>query len=178
MSAIEPKPTDYRMRIQTRLDELVPSENTAPERLHRSMRHTLLADGKLVRPLLTIMTAQHLGGDPRTALDPACAVPEGFDQWLSRLLHRDPGQRFDRAADATWALLELGDPDITEPRGLRESTDEVDPVTLTALAFTTLRTGEDHDISTTSPTNTDQPEVTAPVLPASPAGMPPLPATW
>lgn len=35
---------------------------------------------------------------------PTCDVPGGFDDWLRRLLDKDPRQRFRRAADAAWAL--------------------------------------------------------------------------
>ena len=35
---------------------------------------------------------------------PVCDVPAGLDDWLRRLLDKDPRQRFRRAADAAWAL--------------------------------------------------------------------------
>jgi geranylgeranyl diphosphate synthase type II len=38
------------------------------------MRYSLLAAGKRVRPVLTIMTTAHLGGREQVALDPACAI--------------------------------------------------------------------------------------------------------
>lgn len=37
-------------------------------------------------------------------------VPEGFEGWVHRLMHKDPEHRFQRAADAAWALMRLGDP--------------------------------------------------------------------
>lgn len=63
-----------RDQINRRLGELVPSESTPPERLHQSVRYTLLAHGKRIRPLVTMMTNAHLGGNQVLAIDPACAI--------------------------------------------------------------------------------------------------------
>ena len=38
---------------------------------------------------------------------PRLPVPEGFEGWLDRMLRRPPGERFQRAADAAWALRQL-----------------------------------------------------------------------
>lgn len=43
-------------------------------------------------------------------LEPLFPVPRGLEGFLRRLLQKDPGHRFVRAADATWTLLRLGDP--------------------------------------------------------------------
>ena len=44
---------------------------------------------------------------------PVVPVPEGLGDWLDRLLAAEPHDRFQRAADAAWALLQLGDaPDV------------------------------------------------------------------
>lgn len=40
-------------------------------------------------------------------LAPRFALPDGFDRWVMRLLAKRPHQRFRRAADAAWALLQL-----------------------------------------------------------------------
>ncbi len=42
--------------------------------------------------------------------EPSFPVPDGFQAWLHRLLQKDPRDRFQRAADAAWALQVLGDP--------------------------------------------------------------------
>jgi geranylgeranyl pyrophosphate synthase len=63
-----------RNQIDARLDELVPGEHAPPERLHRSMRYSLLAPGKRIRPVLTVMAADSLGADREAAFDPACAL--------------------------------------------------------------------------------------------------------
>lgn len=43
------------------------------------------------------------------SFQPQIPVPWGFEGWLRRLLQKDGGHRFVRAADAAWALAELGD---------------------------------------------------------------------
>ena len=44
------------------------------------------------------------------AFHPLFPVPSGFEGFLRRLLRKESGRRFVRAADATWALLRLGEP--------------------------------------------------------------------
>jgi len=51
----------------------------------------------------------HLAVDP-PPLRPDLPTPEGFDQWVARLMAKDPLVRFQNAADATYALHQLGDP--------------------------------------------------------------------
>ena len=63
-----------RTRVNERLGELVPPEDTPPEQLHRALRYSLVAPGKRIRPLMTILTATRLGADAETCLDPACAL--------------------------------------------------------------------------------------------------------
>lgn len=47
--------------------------------------------------------------EPPPELVPRYPMPAGFEAWLRRLLEKDPGHRFTRAADAAWALLALDD---------------------------------------------------------------------
>jgi len=63
-----------RQRVGARLGELVPSEETPPEELHKAIRYSLIAPGKRIRPLMTLLTATRLGADAESALDPACAL--------------------------------------------------------------------------------------------------------
>ena len=63
-----------RQRVGARLGELVPSEETPPEELHKAIRYSLIAPGKKIRPLMTLLTATRLGADAESALDPACAL--------------------------------------------------------------------------------------------------------
>ena len=57
--------------------------------------------------LLELIRRQ-LGEEP-PAFQPLFAVPTGLEGWLRRLLAKEPGQRFLRAADAAWSLAGLGD---------------------------------------------------------------------
>lgn len=49
---------------------------------------------------------------PLPPLLPVMPVPAGFEGWLRRLLAREPRQRFQRAADAAWALASLGKAEV------------------------------------------------------------------
>ena len=64
----------WRRRINQRLAELVADETVDPRPLHESMRYSLLAGGKRIRPVLTIQVATDLGATEEAALDAACAV--------------------------------------------------------------------------------------------------------
>jgi geranylgeranyl diphosphate synthase type II len=63
----------HRM-VSQRLGELVPMEAGCPEILHRSMRYSLLAGGKRIRPQLTLQVATDFGASEADALDAACAI--------------------------------------------------------------------------------------------------------
>ena len=47
-------------------------------------------------------------------LEPQIAVPQGLDEWMAKLLEKDPRDRFRSAADAALALSQLGGPVSTE----------------------------------------------------------------
>lgn len=49
--------------------------------------------------------------EERAPLDPIFPLPLGFRAWLDRMLAHDPSERFQRAADAAFALAEVGTPD-------------------------------------------------------------------
>jgi geranylgeranyl diphosphate synthase type II len=63
-----------RERVNERLGELVPPGDAPPEQLHRAIRYSLVAPGKRIRPLMTLLTATRLGAEAESALDPACAI--------------------------------------------------------------------------------------------------------
>ena len=73
-SELERQLSSIRGRIDDRLPLLVPAEDLPPENLHRAMRYSLLAPGKRIRPIVTVLTAQALAASPEVAIDPACAV--------------------------------------------------------------------------------------------------------
>ncbi len=63
-------------RIEARLNELLPSEDTAPATIHKAMRYSIFAGGKRIRPLLCLEAAKACGAaeDGVCALDAACAL--------------------------------------------------------------------------------------------------------
>lgn len=65
---------ERRALVDRILDGLIAPENQAPSDLHRAMRYTLLAPGKRVRAILTLLAARHLGGREARALSSACAL--------------------------------------------------------------------------------------------------------
>jgi eukaryotic-like serine/threonine-protein kinase len=105
--------------------------------------------------------------EPPPALVPLHPMPAGFEGWLRRLLEKDPGRRFTRAADAAWALLALdGSAGVSRtPAG---------------------RSAESAALATAPTLSVLLPEVPegtpAPPLagaePPAPRIPPPLPATW
>ncbi len=70
----EAETTNIRWRIERRLDRLVPECANSSPQLHKAMRYSLLAGGKRIRPVVTIVAAVNLGGQEYHALDPACAI--------------------------------------------------------------------------------------------------------
>ena len=105
--------------------------------------------------------------------EPQVPVPWGFEGWLRRLLQKDGGHRFVRAADAAWALAELGEiGDIEDgpAAGRLRSISPAEPTTV-AISFTGLW-----------PTTPVGPEPRPqPLKPAEPLPIrrsPPLPAHW
>jgi len=93
---------------------------------------------------------------------PLFPVPAGFEGWLRRLLEKEPGHRFVRAADATWALRGLGS--VTTPR----------------LLLTTAGTDDDPtEVIAPEHMRSDEP-LTAPSAgrALTPRISPPLPLTW
>ena len=80
--------------------------------------------------------------EPVPQLNPVVTVPLGFENWLRRLLAKDIGARFRRAADAAAALISLGDPKPTQRREPDEPAEVSIPPTLTLSteAFTDAET--------------------------------------
>jgi len=62
-----------RAGINARLAELAPAGPPAEE-LNQAIRYSLLAKGRRVRSLITVMTAVHLGAGEEQAYDSACAI--------------------------------------------------------------------------------------------------------
>ncbi|MHB8637372.1 MAG: polyprenyl synthetase family protein [Fimbriimonadaceae bacterium] len=60
--------------IDDRLDALLPRAEGPLETLHAAMRYSTLAAGKRVRPVLSLLSAEAVGGMSPAVLDGACSV--------------------------------------------------------------------------------------------------------
>ncbi|MGI3899722.1 MAG: polyprenyl synthetase family protein [Janthinobacterium lividum] len=77
MQAIYATPTpveELRAAVNERLDSLVPVAHRGPQRVNDAVRYALLAPGKRIRPLLTLLAAVDFGAAVEDALDVACAT--------------------------------------------------------------------------------------------------------
>jgi len=86
-----------------------------------------MATGRLpfaVRHTMSLIAAQL--NRPPPDFEPAFPVPAGLGDWFGVLLAKDPRRRFERAADAAWALSQLGEPVGEAPAApLTESDDDI-----------------------------------------------------
>ena len=60
--------------IDAHLDAHLPSDLDQPTKIHESMRYSVFAGGKRLRPILTLAAAKACGGSETSALFPACAT--------------------------------------------------------------------------------------------------------
>jgi len=60
--------------IVNRLKDLIPKKNGFHKKLFESTNYSLQAEGKRLRPLLTLLTVEALEKDYQIALDPACSI--------------------------------------------------------------------------------------------------------
>jgi geranylgeranyl diphosphate synthase type II len=60
--------------VDSWLDRLIPSVETAPVTIHKAMRHSVFAGGKRLRPILCLAAAEACGGSMESAAAAACAV--------------------------------------------------------------------------------------------------------
>ena len=60
--------------VDRALDRFLPSERTKPATIHKSMRYSLFAGGKRMRPALVLAAADACGGTWDNAMPMACAV--------------------------------------------------------------------------------------------------------
>lgn len=61
-------------RVDAALDHFLPKETILPHSLHKSMRYSVFAGGKRVRPILMLAACQAVGGDTERAIPAACAM--------------------------------------------------------------------------------------------------------
>jgi geranylgeranyl pyrophosphate synthase len=65
---------ELKARIDGRLRVLLQRQLSAPQVLHQAMGYSVLASGKRLRPLVTLLTSLHFGDRTLRALDCACAI--------------------------------------------------------------------------------------------------------
>ena len=65
---------EKRKAIDRCLDQLLPQSTQAPKVLHESMRYSVFAGGKRLRPILAVAAYEVAGGTGDAILPPACAL--------------------------------------------------------------------------------------------------------
>ena len=70
----EQETKDWRDRIETKLDAVLPMPGNERDKLHEAMRYSVLGGGKRIRPLLVYATGDALGVPPATLDGPAAAI--------------------------------------------------------------------------------------------------------
>ena len=63
-----------RHDIETALDHFLPTVSSRPQTLHESLRYSMLAPGKRVRPILVLAAAEAIGGNANEVMPTACAM--------------------------------------------------------------------------------------------------------
>ena len=63
---------DLKQEVETALDNSITV--TYPEKIYESMRYSLMAGGKRLRPILCLAASELLGGDRAAAMPTACAM--------------------------------------------------------------------------------------------------------
>lgn len=74
----------YKKLVEEKLDEYIPVQY--PQQIWESMRYSVLAGGKRLRPILTLETCRVLGGSYENAIPTACAIEMLHSQ---SLIHDD-----------------------------------------------------------------------------------------
>jgi len=65
---------EWKKIIDDALEKLLPSEDTFPSNIHKAIRHTVLNEGKRIRPILTLTTHELVGGDSTSIIPFACGI--------------------------------------------------------------------------------------------------------
>jgi eukaryotic-like serine/threonine-protein kinase len=82
--------------------------------------------------LFTQLAVQHIR-DPVPDFKPHHSVPPGFEAWVRRLLEKNPRDRFQVAADASWALAKLAEGEPSGQRSVVSLTSDAD-IAVTEIA--------------------------------------------
>jgi len=65
---------DIREAVGRSLDDWLPKAAEPPTRLHESMRYSVFAGGKRIRPILAVLACRAVGGTDAEAMPAACAL--------------------------------------------------------------------------------------------------------
>lgn len=65
---------EKRVQVDRTLDRVLPPEEQEPRVIHRSMRYSVLAGGKRLRPILVVAAYEIAGGSRDAILVPACGL--------------------------------------------------------------------------------------------------------
>ncbi|MBE0597404.1 MAG: polyprenyl synthetase family protein [Desulfuromonadales bacterium] len=71
---LKPYLQERQQRIDQALAASLPGADLLPASLHRSMRYSVFAGGKRLRPILLLAACEAVGGDPERAMPAACAM--------------------------------------------------------------------------------------------------------
>lgn len=74
MTSLKTHAAQQRKRIDAALNRALPRPSVRPATLHESMRYSIFAGGKRLRPILCLAAAEACGGDDKLAIPAACAV--------------------------------------------------------------------------------------------------------
>ena len=66
--------TERAADVDAALDRFLPKAKEKPGTIHEAMRYSVFAGGKRLRPILCLAAAEACGGDPESAMPPACAL--------------------------------------------------------------------------------------------------------
>ncbi|UCD83630.1 MAG: polyprenyl synthetase family protein [Deltaproteobacteria bacterium] len=65
---------EKRKTIEKALDSYLPPASRKPTTIHQAMRYSIFGGGKRIRPILTLASAEAVGGESEVALPIACAI--------------------------------------------------------------------------------------------------------
>jgi geranylgeranyl diphosphate synthase type II len=74
MSLFETYWREKQNQIEKRLQELIPGEEIEPKKLHHSVRYSLFADAKRIRPVFAMAVASIFKVNEQELLDSACTL--------------------------------------------------------------------------------------------------------
>ena len=71
---LKPYLQEHLQLVESALDRYLPKGDTLPTSLHASMRYSVFAGGKRIRPILMMAACEAVGGNPQQVLPAACAI--------------------------------------------------------------------------------------------------------